>query len=561
MWSSSPRKPCCHPRARQRSPTSPSDSPSVSERFSLDSRQAKGGSAREMATRLVRQRGVLHLIAVIPLSLFLFDPRLWGAIAGAALLVSPAALTPGLQLLSLTGAALIAYLAGYRIEFITNPDGGFFYLQQWSWLITLGWIIAISQGVFVLGQLDASGKLLTKILVISGGALALIALWQGQWLGVTLLFALLLIVWMMRRRALSAERWSRAVGYGLALAAIAGLVKTTASVALLAPLIALVLPFTGTLSIVYGHRLNLAWMNEFKLVVLYLLSAYVSVLAFLAPRLEQEALAWVVAVTGMSAGLLAWALVRLARTVGTARKFVLFGTPIDCVTLSEAVHKIESFMSARITALVCTPDTTAIVRAQRDRALREIYEQADLVTPDGTGIVWAARLLGAPVRERVSGIDLLERLFSRGQRLKIFLLGARPGVVEQAARNLSARYHHLRIVGTHHGYFRPDEDERILDLINHTQPDMVLVGLGVPRQELWMRENRAKLTASVLMGVGGCFDVWAGHLKRAPRQWQRLGLEWAYRVLQEPRRLARVSALPVFVAQVSLLKAARFLTE
>lgn len=522
-----------------------------------------------MATRLARQRGVLHLIALIPLSLFLFEPRLWGAIAGAAVLAGTAALARRwwLQLLTVIGAAGIAYLAGYRIEFITNPEGGFFYLQQWGWLITFGWIIAVSQGIGVVGQLDASGKLLTKILIISGGALALIALWQGQLLGVVLLIALLALVLGLRTYAVPAERWSRAIGYGFALAAIAGLVKTSASVALLAPLIALVLPFTSTLSIVYSHRLNLAWANEFKLgrspalLVLYLLSAYVSVLAFLATRLEHEALAWMVGVTSIGVGLLVWALAHPMQTVSTARKFVLLGTPIDCVTRIQAVHKIESLLGARRTALVCTPDTTAIVRAQRDRALREIYAQADLVTPDGTGIVWAGRLLGAPLRERVSGIDLLEELFSRGHKLKLFLLGAAPGVAEQAAYNLTQRYPHLRIVGTHHGYFRPDENERIIELIHRVQPDIVLVGLGVPRQELWMHENRARLTASVLMGVGGCFDVWAGRLRRAPTSWQRLGLEWLYRVVQEPRRLARVRAIPVFLAQISLIKIARLLGD
>lgn len=524
-----------------------------------------------MITKLVRQRGVLHLIAIIPLSLFLFDPKLWGVIAGAALIVGTGALTRRRwpHLISLICAAVIAQWAGYRIEFITNPDGGFFYLQQWSWLITLGWIIAISQGVFVIGQLDTSGKLLTKILIISGSALALIALWQGQLLGVLLFIALLLLVLGLRAYTVPTERWSRAVGYGLALATIVGLVKTTASVALLTPLIALGLPFTSTLSIVYSHALT--WLDEFKLgrspmlVLLYLFSACTSVLAFLATRLDLEAFAWVAGVTGMGVGLLVWAIVRLPHTASTLKKFTLFRVPVDCVTLDEAVEKLENFVNARVPALVCTPDTTALWRAQRDRRLREVYEQADLVTPDGTGIVWAGRLLGAPVKERVSGIDLLEKFFARWAHrrapLRVFLLGAAPGVAEQAAQKLTERYPHLQIVGTHHGYFRPDENEHILRLINQAQPDILLVGLGVPRQELWMRDNRAKLNVSVLIGVGGCFDVWAGRLKRAPTRWQRLGLEWLYRVFQEPRRLARVSAIPVFVGQIALVKLAQLVAD
>ena len=521
-----------------------------------------------MTPKHVRQRGVLHLIAVIPLSLslLLLDSRLWGIALGIAILVG-AARYHRLNIISLILAALCAYAAGYRIEFLTNPDGGVFYLQHWSGLMTLAWIIAVSQGVSVVGQLDPSGRLLIKILIISSGALTLIALLQGQWLGMMLLGVLFVIVLGLRTHAVPPKWWSHAAGYGLAVAAIVGLVKTPASVALLMPLIALVLPFTSTLSIAYTHKLSGSWLDELPigrtraLIVMYLLSAYMSVLAFLVTRTDLAVFAGVIAGTGVIIGLGWWSLRRLPHTEVNAKKFVLFGTSINCVTLDEAVQRLESFLSTRASALVCTPDTTAILQAQRDQRLRTIYERADLVTPDGTGIVWAGRLLGAPVRERVSGIDLLEKLFSRGRKLKLFLLGAAPGVAEQAAQKLCERYPHLQVVGTHHGYFRLDENKHILRLINQAQPDILLVGLGMPKQELWMYENRAKLNVSVLMGVGGCFDVWAGRLKRAPTRWQRLGLEWLYRVFQEPRRLARVRAIPVFVGQISLMKLTRTLIE
>jgi len=518
-----------------------------------------------MANRLVRQRGVLHSIAVIPLSLFLLflDARLWGVALGVAILVGTAR-RPWLHLLGVALAALIAYAVGYRIEFITNPEGGFFYLTQWGWLITLGWIIAVSQGVAVLGQLDPSGKLLTKIIILSGGACALIAFVQGQWLGVMFVIALFVILLRLRASALPPERWSRAVGYGLAIATIVGLVKTTASVALLVPLIALGLPFTSTLSIAY--RVSFSWLEEASfrrprvLLLVYGLASYASVITFLATRSDREALAGAVG-GGIALGLLWWMLSRLPRTTTAGKRFVLVGTPIDRVTLEEAVHRIESFLDARVPAIVCTPDTTALWRAQRDRQLREVYHEADLVTPDGTGVVWAGRLLGASFRERVSGIDLLEKLFSRGRVLKIFLLGAAPGVAERAARKLSERYPNLQIVGTHHGYFSSHENERIVNLIEAAGPDMVLVGLGVPRQELWMRENRREIRTAVLMGVGGCFDVWAEGLRRAPRSWQRLGLEWLYRLLQEPRRLARVSTIPLFVGEIALIKLAQLVSD
>lgn len=521
-----------------------------------------------MTPKCVRQRGALHLIAVIPLSLslLLLDQRLWGVALGIAILVGTARYQR-LNLISLILAALCAYAAGYRIEFITNPDGGFFYLQHWSWLITLAWIIAVSQGVSVVGQLDPSGKLLIKILIISGGALTLIALLQGQWLGMMLLGVLFVIVLGLRTHAVPPKRWSHAAGYGLAVAAIVGLVKTTASVALLMPLIALVLPFTSTLSIAYTHKLSRSWLDELPmgrrgaLIVMYLISAYMSVLAFLATRTDFAVFVGVIAGTGIVMGLWLWSLLRLPQTEVKAKKFVLLGTPIDCTALDEAVQRFENFLSTRASALVCTPDTTAILWAQHDQRLQTVYERADLVTPDGTGIVWAGQLLGAPVRERVSGIDLLEKLFSRGRKLKLFLLGAAPGVAELAAEKLCERYPHLQVVGTHHGYFQPSESKQILSLINQAQPDILLVGLGVPKQELWMYENRTKLNVSVLIGVGGCFDVWAGRLTRAPKGWQRLGLEWLYRVLQEPKRATRVSTIPIFIGQISLMKLTRTLIE
>jgi N-acetylglucosaminyldiphosphoundecaprenol N-acetyl-beta-D-mannosaminyltransferase len=232
----------------------------------------------------------------------------------------------------------------------------------------------------------------------------------------------------------------------------------------------------------------------------------------------------------------------------------LLNTPIDALSLREAVARLQELIAQSRGGLVCTPDTTALWRAQKDPSLRAIYEEADLITPDGTGVVWASRLLGMALPERVSGIDLLERFFAGAHTGRVFLLGAAPGVAERAALKLWERYPNLQIVGTHHGYFRPDENEQIISLIHQAQPDLVLVGLGVPRQELWMQENREKLNRSVLMGVGGCFDVWAGRLMRAPLSWQRLGLEWLYRLLQEPKRLARALTIPLFVLEVWALK-------
>jgi len=243
-----------------------------------------------------------------------------------------------------------------------------------------------------------------------------------------------------------------------------------------------------------------------------------------------------------------------------ASRIALLGIPIDRVSLQEALDLIARWIEQkRTTHLVLTPDTTALMRARWDEPLREIYQGADLVTADGVGLVWASRLLGAPLGERVAGIDLMEALCERAARrgYKLFLLGAKPGIAQRAACNLKERLPDLAIVGAHHGYFAfgSAEEEAVLEEINRLAPDILLVGMGVPRQELWMRMHRDSLSVPVMMGVGGSFDVLSGCVPRAPLSWQRLGLEWLWRTIREPSRLRKVRVIPLFMLKILLYKA------
>lgn len=231
----------------------------------------------------------------------------------------------------------------------------------------------------------------------------------------------------------------------------------------------------------------------------------------------------------------------------------LFGVPINRVSSVQALERVEAWIAARsATRLVMTPDTTALMRARWDASLRQAYQEADLVTADGTGIVWAARLFGEPLLERVTGIDLLEAFCERSheRRYRLFCLGARPGVALAAARALTARFPSLQVVGTHHGYFRSYEERRVVRRINRVKPDLLLVGLGVPFQERWMVCHRGELEVPVVMGVGGSFDVLSGRRRRAPQTWQTLGLEWLWRALGEPRRFWRARAIPLFLLNI-----------
>jgi N-acetylglucosaminyldiphosphoundecaprenol N-acetyl-beta-D-mannosaminyltransferase len=229
----------------------------------------------------------------------------------------------------------------------------------------------------------------------------------------------------------------------------------------------------------------------------------------------------------------------------------VLGCRVDRVDMDEAVARIEGFVQTGKAAQVVTLGAEMANLAYVDPTYRAAINGADLVVADTIGIVVAARLLGKPLRERVAGIDLLQRVCagvaSRGTA--VFLLGGAPEVAAAAAEALKRAHPGLQIAGTHHGYFADDESPAMCALIKASGARIVFVGLGFPRQEYWIQRNLPNLGAIVCVGVGGSFDVLAGRLPRAPLAVRRVGLEWLYRLMREPRRLRRQLALPVFAAR------------
>lgn len=191
----------------------------------------------------------------------------------------------------------------------------------------------------------------------------------------------------------------------------------------------------------------------------------------------------------------------------------------------------------------------------------QIIEHAGMVVPDGIGLVIASRIVGQPLAERVTGIDLMGALieYAAGSGARVFLLGGKPGIAEAAANNLRAQYPQLNIVDTHHGYFKgihtgnagSEEEHEVVRRIAAQNVDMLFVALGAPKQEYFIERYCEELGAGLLMGVGGSLDVISGAVKRAPEIWQKMGLEWLYRILEDPKaRLKRSLALPVFALNV-----------
>ena len=230
----------------------------------------------------------------------------------------------------------------------------------------------------------------------------------------------------------------------------------------------------------------------------------------------------------------------------------VLGIGIDRVTMAEALARVSEFIDAGIPRLVATANAEMVMLAQVDAELKAILTAADLVVPDGAGVVWAARYHGQPVAERVAGFDLTQRLLALAARCgwRVYFFGSAPGVAAAAADVARQRYAGVQIVGIRHGFFEDADQAAIIDAIRQVKPHILLAALGVPKQEKWLYRHLAELGVPVAIGVGGTFDVMAGVVTRAPRWMQQAGLEWLYRLLRQPQRLGRMLVLPRFVWQV-----------
>ena len=232
----------------------------------------------------------------------------------------------------------------------------------------------------------------------------------------------------------------------------------------------------------------------------------------------------------------------------------LLDTWIDKIDLPAAVARIESFVRDGAPHQVVTANVDFLRLGREDPAFQNLINTSDLVVPDGMPLLWAARLLGDELPERVTGVELVAECarLSAAKSYTIFLLGAAPGVAEDAAAALRRRYPGVRIVGTYAppiGPFSPDENEKMVRLVQEMAPDMLFVAFGAPKQDEWIRTHMHRLGVPICMGVGGSFDFLAGRVSRAPLWMQDRGLEWLYRVGQEPTRLWKrylVVDLPVF---------------
>lgn len=241
-------------------------------------------------------------------------------------------------------------------------------------------------------------------------------------------------------------------------------------------------------------------------------------------------------------------------------KISIMGVRINNVTMKEVLNTIEKKIKNEETYVIYTPNTEFIMKCQEDEEFLNYMNKSDVNIPDGIGLIYAAKIKNLPLKEKVAGYDLSINMLQMANKdgLKLYAIGGKPGVAETAMKNIHEKYPNINIVGCHHGYFKGshlgikghEEEIKVIDEINIAKPDILFVGFGAKKQEQWIQYNKNKLNVKIIIGNGGTIDGLAGNVKRAPDIFIKLGLEWFYRLIKEPKRITRQIVLPIFMFKV-----------
>ncbi len=239
----------------------------------------------------------------------------------------------------------------------------------------------------------------------------------------------------------------------------------------------------------------------------------------------------------------------------------ILGIPVDCVTMPEALLRVREFLYEDKSKAIYTPNSEIMMEAQRDPYLKEILCQSDLLIADGAGVVMASHILGCDLPERVTGVDLVKNIFAMDfdRKLKFFFLGGKPGVAQIARDNVLAQYPNVEVTGCHDGYFSDNDILSVINEINASDSDILLVALGQKKQESFIHQNKDKLNVRACIGCGGTIDILAGTAQLAPDFFRNNNLEWLFRLYKQPKRFRRMLDLPRFM--LTVIKARRFFTK
>ena len=508
-------------------------------------------------------------------------------------------LPTGVKLIFQVLISLIIIYFGVKIEFLRAPSsssGGYLYLSYLSIPLTVIWLISITNSI---GQADELGDITPYIVFIASLTFLVVSIIQRQGLilaeALSLIMATISFIFIKYIPRGKFSSYYMSFGFMLAVIAIVGVSKSTAALTLLIPLLILGVPiidssysivanyasqesptiekyplFSGGRSRLRQKLQSCGFSAKGANVTIIGVSLYLSLSALVISIYQNFYLLLILTTFGWIAFELLKNKVQseeliIGRDILTSR-IKLFQVGIDQVDNQETIQKIEEFIVSKKPHQIVTPDTLAVLRARKNPEYHAILKSADLVTPDGAGILWAATTLNYPLPERVTGIDLIHNIcqLSAKKGYSLYLLGSYPGVAGEAALNLTKKYPGIKIAGTHHGYFgcekfqnyedvkngnndKNKEEEEIIAEIKENRPDILLVGMGVHKQEKWINKNLNSLNIPVCMGVGGSFDVLSGRIPRAPLWMQRHGMEWVYRSIKQPNRAFRTLALFYFI--------------
>ena len=475
------------------------------------------------------------------------------------------------------GAYLLLVAYGLSIKFAHSPTGGLLYFTAGAPVITCLWLFAFSRVLRLATVLPGLFEgLLALLSYLFLGSLYLQRQVASGTYGVVLLFAGVttgLWVYTFRRSpsrigSVAASCWAMTAGA----LAIVGTSKRLAFLSIVPPTLVLLAPvFFFTYLIVSSYllpkldrgfegRVAYRWnITRDRLVTVLLLFCLLGNVLALVSYMTAD---WFLLIgPGVFAAVLLWRLVSFLfqSDRATARAKVgtdtiqILGIPVWARTEKELVGRLGEMLTDGGRHIVVTPDSLALYRSLFDPEYREILQRADVCVPDGAGVVWAGDFLyEAPILSRIPGVELVETLLNLGREkgFSAYFLGTSPEIISKARESMLAKYPGVKIVGARDGFFTEQEEEEVLAEINRLKPDMVFVGLGVPKQERWIAAHIGKLKTSLMMGVGGTFDVISGDKDRAPVWLQQLGLEWCFRVVLEPVRLKRIAYLPFFVYEV-----------
>ncbi|MGN1318348.1 MAG: WecB/TagA/CpsF family glycosyltransferase [Lachnospirales bacterium] len=234
----------------------------------------------------------------------------------------------------------------------------------------------------------------------------------------------------------------------------------------------------------------------------------------------------------------------------------ILGVPFANISPNDAVDKVVGFLNDDKKHMVFTPNPEMVMEACKNTEFMTILNKSSMNVPDGIGIVYASKLTGSPIKERVAGYDMLLSVFDKikDSDKTVYFFGGAPEIADRAKKAIEERFKGIKIVGTANGYFDSEREKEIINEINTLKPDLLLVGIGFPKQEKWIYDHISSLNIKVGIGVGGSFDGWCGNVPRAPEFFVNHGLEWFYRLMKQPSRIGRMMQLPLFMLKVIFYK-------